>query len=395
MLVRKGCKYRIYPNNAQQEALALQFGHTRFVYNYFLALRIETYQQTGKGLNYAATANLLPDLKRDPQYEWLQEADSQVLQQALKDLDRAYQNFFEKRARFPRFKRKHSRQSIRYPQRVKADLKAKRTWLPKVGWVKTVFHRPPEGKIKSVVVSKNKSGRYYASFQVEVEIPDPVCQGEAVGMDLGLAHYAALSDGTTIANPRNLLQSEKKLARLQRQLSRRKKGSSGWHKARLKVARMQEKIVNQRKDFEHKLSRRLVDEFGMIGLESLNIKHMLQNQRLAKHITDASWGEFCRQLGYKGEWYGCRIRHVDQWYPSSKTCSVCGAVMEEMLLNVRNWECPECQAHQNRDINAAKNILLQATVGTTESYAGGVHVRPLSFAEAGTLKPDAPLLAAG
>ena len=404
MLIRKAYRYRIYPDKAQQEALAVQFGHTRFVYNYFLALRIETYQQTGQGLSYADTTNLLPGMKRDRQYEWLRAADSQALQQALKDLaresdlckvrlprlDRAYQNFFEKRAGFPGFNSKHHKPSFRYPQRVKADLDAKRSDLPKVGWVKTVFHRPLEGKIKNVVVSKTRSGRYYASFQVEVEIPEPVCRGEAIGIDLGLAQYAALSDGTTIPNPRNLLQSEKKLARLQRRLSRRKKGSAGWRKARVQVSRLQEKIANQRKDFQHKRTRWLVDEFGVIGLESLNVKGRLHNRRLAKQIADAAWGEFCRQLAYKGRWYGCQIRLIDQWMPSSKTCSACGAVMEEMPLSVRDWVCPECQAYHDRDINAARNILMQATVGTTESHAGEVHVRPLFlFAEAGTQRPEA------
>jgi putative transposase len=230
---------------------------------------------------------------------------------------------------------------------------------------------------------------------VEVEIPDPVCRGEAIGIDLGLAHYAALSDGTTLPNPRNLIWSEKKLARLQRRLCRRKKGSAGWRKARVQVSGLQEKIANQRKDFQHKLTRWLVDEFGVIGLESLNFKGMLHNRRLAKQIADASWGELCRQLAYKGEWYGCQIRQIDQWSPSSKTCSVCGAVMGEMRLSVRDWVCPECQAHHDRDVNAARNILIQATVGTTErrnidvANAGEVHVRPLFFEEAGTQKPEA------
>ena len=401
MLIRKAYKYRIYPNKTQQAALAVQFGHTRYVYNYFLALRIETYQRTGKGMSYADTAKQLPGMKRSAEYEWLKEADSQALQQTLKDLDRAYQNFYEKRARFPRYKSKDHKQSIRYPQRVKADLESGRTYLPKVGWVKTVFDRRMEGKVKNVVISKTKSGRYYASFQVEVDIPDPVCSGEAVGIDLGLAHYAALSDGTTIPNPRNLIRSERKLARLQRRLSRRKRGSEGWQKARLQVSRMHEKIVNQRRDFQHKLTRCLVDEFGVIGLESLNVKGMMNNGRLAKHIADASWGEFCRQLAYKGEWYGCQIVKIDPWYPSSKTCSVCGAVMEKMPLHVREWECPECQAKHDRDVNAAKNILKQATVGTTErrnkmvANAGGVQIRPVYHVQAGTQKPETHQLAAG
>jgi putative transposase len=261
MLIRKGYKYRIYPNQAQQEALSIQFGHTRFVYNYFLAMRRESYQQMGKGMSYVDTANLLPGMKSSPEYAWLKEADSQAQQEALKDLDQAYQNFFAGRARYPHFKSKRGKQRVRYPQRVKADHKGRRTYLPKVGWVKTVFHRRMEGKVKNVVVSKTKSGRYYASFQVEEEIPEPVCQGEAVGIDLGLAHYAVLSEGMKIPNPHNLIGSQKKLARLQRQLSRRERGSGGWEKARLQVARLQERIADQRRDFQHKLTRWLVEEF--------------------------------------------------------------------------------------------------------------------------------------
>jgi putative transposase len=395
MLIRKAYKYRLYPNQVQQEALRVQFGHTRFVYNYFLALRIATYQQTGKGLRYADTAKLLPGMKRDPQYAWLKEADSQVLQQALKDLERAYQNFYEKRAGYPRYKSKHDRQSIRYPQRVKVDLEAHRTYLPKVGWVKTVFHRAMEGKLKNVVVSKTKSSRYYASFQVEVDIPEPECCGEGIGLDLGLMHYAVLSDGTKIPNPRHLKQSEKGLARLQRRLSRRQKGSKGRQKARMQVSRMQEKIANQRKDFQHKLSHRLVKEYGLIGVESLHVKGMMQNGRLARHIADAAWGEFNRQLAYKGAWYGCQVKKIGQWYPSSKTCSVCGTVKAEMTLSIRNWECAACQAGHDRDVNAARNILYQATVGTTGINAGGVPVRPVFQMQAGTLKPEAPQQAAG
>jgi putative transposase len=396
MLIRKGYKYRIYPNQAQQEALSIQFGHTRFVYNYFLAMRRESYQQMGKGMSYVDTANLLPGMKSSPEYAWLKEADSQALQQALKDLDQAYQNFFAGRARYPHFKSKRGKQRVRYPQRVKADHKGRRTYLPKVGWVKTVFHRPMEGKVKNVVVSKTKSGRDYASFQVEEEIPEPVCQGEAVGIDLGLAHYAVLSEGMKIPNPHNLIGSQKKLARLQRQLSRRERGSGGWEKARLQVARLQERIADQRRDFQHKLTRWLVEEFRVIGLESLNVKGMLGNGRLAKHIADASWGEFIRQLGYKGEWYGCRIVKDDPWYPSSKTCSEWGAVMEEMPLQIRKWRCPRCQTQHDRDVNAARNILHQATLGTTESHAGGVQVRPVVHrTQAGTQKPEAQQLAAG
>jgi len=376
MLVRKAYKYRLYPNNEQRRALAVQFGHARFVYNHFLQVRRDHYQTTRAGLSYQSTTGLLTELKRCPDYEWLRGADSQVLQQSLKDLDRAFRNFFEGRAGYPHFKSRRAKQAIRYPQRVKINLETKRTYLPKVGWVKTVFHRPLEGKLKNVTVSRTKSGRYYASFQVEVDIPEPVSRGEMVGIDLGLKHYAVLSDGRKIANPRNLIQAERRLRRLQRQLSRKQKGSRGWEKQRIKVAQQHEKVASRRADFLHKLSRSLVDEYGYLAIEDLYIKGMVKNHSLAKHISDAGWGQFVRMLAYKGAWYGCQVKSSDRWYPSSKICSICGAEMEAMPLQVREWQCPICGAYHDRDQNAAIITLLHTTVGTTGSHAGGVHIRP-------------------
>ena len=365
------------------------------MYNHFLQIRQENYQETRKGLSYNQTAVQLTRLKQDPDLEWLKAADSQVLQQKLMDLERAYKNFFEKRGSYPRYKSRRRKQAIRYPQRVRIDLEKKRSYLPKVGWVRTVFHRKIEGKIKNVTVSRTKSGRYYASFQVEVEVPEGVYGGKAAGIDLGIHAFAALSDGKRVDNPKNLLAAERRLQRLQRSLSRRRKGSGGWEKQRIKVARQHERVSNQRQDFQHKLSRWLVEEHSILALEDLHIKGMLRNGRLAKQISDAAWGQFLGMLAYKGEWYGCDLLVVDRWYPSSKICSVCDAEMETMPLNVRSWECPICAAVHDRDVNAARNILKKATVGTTESYAGEVHVRPAVRSQAGTLNPEAPQLAAG
>ena len=376
MLVRKAYKFRLYPNNKQQRALAVQFGHARFVYNRFLQVRRDHYQIAREGLSYQDTTSLLTEIKRCPDYEWLRDADSQVMQQSLKDLDRAFRNFIEGRTSYPRFKSRRSKQAIRYPQRVKVNFETKRTYLPKVGWVKTVFHRPLEGKLKNVTVSRTKSGRYYASFQVEVDILEPVSRGEMVGIDLGLKHFAVLSDGRKIANPRNLIQAERRLRRLQRQLSRKQKGSRCWEKQRLKVAHQHERVANRRADFQHKVSRSLVDEYGYLALENLHIKGMVKNRSLAKHISDAGWGQFVRMLAYKGEWYGCQVKSGDRWYPSSKICSICGSEMEAMPLQVREWQCPICGSYHDRDQNAAINTLLHTTVGTTGSHAGGVHVRP-------------------
>lgn len=392
MLIRKAYKFRIYPNKTQQTALAIQFGHSRYVYNAMLAERMAVYRDRGETMNYVDTAKRVTILKQTEETEWLREADSQVLQQALRDLDRAYQNFFAKRAGFPRFKARHNKQSIRYPQRVKVELTAKRTYLPKVGWVKTVFHRSIEGTIKNVTVSKTKSGRYFASFQVEVEIVPPVYRGKQVGLDLGLSSFAALSDGRKVDNPRHLIKAQKKLRRLQKRLSRAQKGSVGREKTRFKVARQYERVANQRKDFQHKLSHALVQEHRLTAIEDLHIKGMVRNKRLAKHISDAGWGEFVRQLHYKGDWYGCDVLSVDRRYPSSKTCSTCGAVMEAMPLQIRKWQCPICHTHHDRDVNAAINILKQTTAGAAEWKAGGVRVRPDFFNSGRNVEAGSPPL---
>jgi len=392
MLIRKAYKFRLYPNQEQQASLVVQFGHTRFVYNYFLNLRQDHYKLTGEGLYYRETANHLTELKQDPEHDWLKEADSQILQQKLMDLDEAYKNFFEGRAKYPRFKSRKNRQTIRYPQRVKLDLEAKRTYLPKVGWVKTVFHRKLEGKIKNVTVSRTKSGKFFASFQVEVDIPEPKYTGDQAGIDLGLTHIAALSDGRKIENPHHLIQAERRLRRLQRSLSRRKKGSAGREKQRLLVARQHEKVANQRQDFQHKLSLALVKDHRFLAIEDLHIKGMVRNKRLAKHISDAAWGQFTQMLEYKGAWYGCEVVKIDRWYPSSKTCSSCEAVMKDMPLHIREWKCPECGVAHDRDVNAAKNILKQTTAGTAGSYAGGVHVRPGARSPGRDLEAGSPPL---
>lgn len=374
MLIRKSFRYRLYPNIDQQKKLAVQFGHARFVWNWGLNLRKTTYQETGKGISYNQLAGKLVELKNTPEAEWLKEADSQALQQKLQDLDRAYTNFFEKRAKFPRFKSKRHNQSIRFPQRFKFS--DRKIYLPKVGWVKAIFHRPLEGKAKNVSVSKTKTGKYFASIQCEVEMPEFTPNKDEVGIDLGLKSFLMTSDGEKIDHPRHLQKAEKRLIRLQRQLSRRVKGSKGRDKARVLLARQHEKVANQREDFLHKASRGLVDRYGFIGMEDLHVRGMVKNHRLAKSISSTGWGMFRGMLDYKARWHGSWVEKIDRFYPSSKTCSACGYVLTEMSLEMREWDCPNCGAHHDRDQNAAVNILNQARAGAARRYAGRDRVSP-------------------
>lgn len=373
MIVHKAFRYRLHPNSEQEQALAVQFGHARFVWNWALALRKTTYEETHKGIRHSDLKRRLTALKHQPENEWLKEADSQVLQSKIDDLERAYQNFFQKRAKFPRFKSRKQAQSIRYPQRFKVHENL--IYLPKVGWVKMKVHRRLEGKAKNVTVSKTKTGKYFASMQCEVELPDPPVRGGEIGIDLGIKSFLVTSEGDQINNPRHLQQAEKKINRLQRRVSRRKDGSSGMERARIQLARQHEKVANQRADFLHKLSRRLVDSYGLIGMEDLNILGLLKNRSIAKAVATTGWGTFRFMLEYKCEWYGSFVHRISRFYPSSKTCSCCGFVVPELALSVRFWDCPMCGASHERDINAAINILVETRAGVARSNAGGESVR--------------------
>lgn len=316
----------------------------------------------------------LTTLKKDPDYIWLKQADSQVLQQKTKDLDRAYVSFFEGCAKYPNFKHKAGKQSIRYPQRFKVD--GNKVYLPKVGWVNLVLHRPIEGEMKNATVTKTKSGRYFVSIQCELEIDEPDYEGPQIGIDLGLIDFVTLSTGEKIANPRWFRKAEARLARAQKKLSRKKKGSQNWHKQRVKVARLYERITNQRKDFQHKVSRQLVETYGLIRFENLNIKGMVKNHSLAKSISDAAWAQFVSFVEYKGAWYGSYAEKVDRWFASSKTCSDCGAKNSLLKMSDKEWACSKCGVLHDRDVNAAINILNWNTPGTGGIKACGQDVRP-------------------
>lgn len=368
-MFRKAFRYRLYPNLEQQSGLTVQFGHARFVFNWALATRDAYYKEHEKNLGYYALKRMMTELKRQPDHAWLKEADSQALQAKVEDLDRAFTNYFKKRAGHPRFKRRHSHQSIRYPQRFKFD--GDRVYLPKVGWVKIVLHRPLEGKPKSLTVSKTKSGEYYASVLCEVEADVSPNGKPSVGVDLGLKDFAVLSTGEKVEHPKYLRRAERRLKKLQKRLSRKKKGGANRNKARLLVARQHEHVARQRVDFLHKLSYRLSTQYGIVCMEDLNISGMLGNHRLAKSIADSGWGMFGRFCEYKADWYGSRVVRADRFYPSSKTCSACGCINRDLTLSDRFWTCGNCGAHHDRDINAAVNLLHETTVGATESLRLG------------------------
>src|SRR6266508_846636 len=372
MIVRKAFRYRIYLTAEQEQALTAQFGHARFVWNWALALRKAVYKETGKGIGYCKLKRQATALKHQAETEWLKEADSQVLQAKIQDLERAYKNFFEKRTKFPRFKSKRDGQSIRYPQRFKFDEDS--TFLPKVGWVKTKFHRPLEGRPKNITVSKTKTGKYFVSVQCEVAVIEQPARGGEIGIDLGIKSFLATSEGWKRDNPRHLQQAEKRVKRLQRQVSRRIKGSAGRERARILLARQHEKVANRRVDFLHKLSTRLVGSYGLIGMEDLNVRGMVKNRRLAKAISTTGWGAFRLMLEYKGEWYGSYVHKVDRFFPSSKTCNNCKYVLDELPLSVREWQCPICGEIHDRDINSAINILIETRAGIARSNAGGESV---------------------
>lgn len=389
MTIRKAFRYRLYPNSSQQQALSVQFGHARFVFNWGLSTRKAFYKEHGKGLGFFPLKRMLPVLKAE--HPGLKDADSQALQAKIEDLDRAFRNFFEGRAKYPKLKKRKDGQSIRYPQRFRFD--KDRIYLPKVGWVKVVLHRPLEGVPKNVTVSKTKSGKFFVSIQCEVRINPPVNTKPAVGVDLGLKDFAVLSTGEHIGHPKNLIKSGRRLARLQRCLSRKRKGSRNREKARYAVARLHEKIASQRADFLHKLSHRLAEEHGLIKMESLNITGMLKNHRLARSISDSGWNMFVRFCTYKAEWNGGQAGRVGRFLPSSKTCSSCGLVMADMGLSVRKWTCPQCGTLHDRDENAAKVILNSPTAGAAGSQARGARVsrygRHAVRLGRGTGKPDA------
>jgi putative transposase len=369
----RGFQYRFYPTPEQKITLARTFGCARFVYNWALDLRSKAWTERQESVTYNATSSALTTLKQQPEVAWLNEISCVPVQQSLRHLQTAFVNFWENGARHPNFKKRNSRQSAEFT-RSGFTWKRGQLSLAKVGRLNIRWSRHFQCEPTTVHISRTPAGRYYISFRVDDRLPTmPNATGQ-IGIDLGLKTFAVFNDGESKHAPRPLRRKMAQLKKAQRALSRKRKGSARRKKARIQVAAIHQRIADIRRDGLHKLSTDLVRENQTIVIEDLNIRGMMANHSLAGAITDSAWGEFTRQLKYKCEWYGRVLIRISRWFPSSKTCSVCGYVNQGLTLEDREWTCPKCGTPHDRDVNASKNIL---AVGLADKQnARGGAIRP-------------------
>ncbi len=380
----RGFKFRFYPTSVQRLELAQTFGCTRFVYNWALALKTNSYYQDNVSLSYTDTSNALTKLKKDPEKPWLKQVSAVPLQQGLRHLNTAFINFLAGRNKYPRFKKKNNRQSAHYAPNAFKWQDGKLTLAKMSQPLKIRWSRYFTGEPKSVTISKDPSNRYFVSFLVEEELEQWKPARDEIGIDLGVKDVVVASNGFASGNPKHYQKYQARLKTLQRRLAKKKKGSNNRYKARLKVAKLHAKIADCRQDclgahslasyadagshrFLHKLSTKLVSESQAIYTETLAVKNMMANHKLAKVIADCGWGEFLRQLEYKAKWHERKIGAIDRWFPSSKRCNPCGHILDKLPLDLREWTCPSCNNLNLRDENAAKNIL---AVGQTVFASG-------------------------
>ena len=392
----KAYKYKIKPTADQESLLNEFFGSARYIYNWGLDKEIENYRANSKRIGYNKLAGMLTVLKREEGYSWLQNTPNEVLQQSLRNLDKAYANFFKKTAKFPKFKSKrYSHVSIKFIKSVHFNFDTWEVQLPKLKKVRICKNETFDintCKQGTCTVSRDNCGVYWCCINIDDRKDFPtkakLDYHTSVGIDVGIKDFAVLSNGTKYANPKHLDRNLKHLAHLQRSFARKQKGSRNHEKARLAVAKCYKRICNKRNDFLHKLSTYLVERYDTICLEDLNVKDMLHDSTLARHIQDASWSEFMRMLQYKCDWYGKNILFIGRYEPSSKTCHNCGHVNKDLQLSDREWDCPICGTRLDRDINAAINIkemaLRDTPVGKRGSGCGGDSEEAASYA----VKPD-------
>ena len=365
MDVKKAYRFRFYPTPEQEQNLAKTFGCARFAYNHMLRIRTDAWYKEQKRVGYHDTSALLTELKKQPETIWLNEVSSVPVQQSLRHLQTAFGNFFAKRTKYPTFKSKHDKQAAEYTSSAfkwdgKALKLAKMDAPLNIRWSRTL---PKAAKLTTATVSKDAAERYFVSMLCDDTVQDMPEVAGKIGIDLGLTHFAILSTGEKIAAPNTFRKNEARLAKLQRRMAKKQKGSANRLKVKRKVARLHVKTADTRKDFLHKLSTRLVNENQVIAIETLAVSNMKKNRCLAKSISDAGWSEFVRQIEYKSLWYGRTLVGIDRWYPSSTRCSACGHPVPKMPLKVREWVCPGCGSIHDRDINAARNVLTAGLAG--------------------------------